>query len=312
VLATGDGGASWKRRYAGPANITSLAFLSSDIGWAVAEDALLGTTDGGRTWSVLGETDPPLRQVAFTSATTGFGVAAGETPGGGQRGRLVRTDDGGRSWAPTNLAANVQSVCLSDAGHGWAAGGDTVWGTADGGADWGVAFRVPIDDPRPSSAAIQCRGAGAWLLHAGWGVAAGNKPHMAFHTADGASWDVVFVQYHTASLYWSHVAARSPGSYPGPFAAVDTSTAYFIGVTPPAHPSAALVRATPDGLEPLGGIPGDLPFEAAFTGLAGRQPLAFADREHGWLVTGSRGQILATVDGGQTWNVQYPPAKVGD
>jgi photosystem II stability/assembly factor-like uncharacterized protein len=314
ILATRDGGMTWEQRYAGPAHVTSLAFLSPDVGWAVAEDTLLGTVDGGLTWSVLGEPDAPLTEIAFTSATTGFGVAERDTPAGDQSGHLVRTNDGGSTWSAASLAATVQSVCFGDAGRGWAAGGDTVWGTADGGESWSIAFRVPDDDPRPSSAAIQCRGAGAWLLYHGFGAAASHVPHMAFRSGDGLSWEVVFVEPYTASSYWQRVAAESPGTYPGPFAAVDASTAYFIGVTPPAPPdhSATLVRATPGGLEPLGNIAGGLPFGSAFTGYPGRQPFAFADREHGWLVTGSRGQILATADGGVTWVVQYQPAKAGE
>ncbi|MGN6566212.1 MAG: hypothetical protein ACTHMU_26455, partial [Thermomicrobiales bacterium] len=43
--------------------------------------------------------------------------------------------------------------------------------------------------------------------------------------------------------------------------------------------------------------------------LGGPYGFAFADRDHGWLATGSAGQILATTDGGVTWTVQYPTSE---
>ncbi len=77
--------------------------------------------------------------------------------------------------------------------------------------------------------------------------------------------------------------------------------AYFVGVSPslPPDQNGTIVRATAGGLERLGPIPGGLP-------VIGAAALAFPARAHGWLVLGPLRQILATADGGRTWQEQYP------
>ncbi len=60
LLATSDGAQHWTRLPASHVfhDVTSLDFVSSDIGWAISQPtsgspALLETTNGGRTWSII-------------------------------------------------------------------------------------------------------------------------------------------------------------------------------------------------------------------------------------------------------------------
>lgn len=308
ILATTDGGATWARRYTGPERFIALDVLGEVAGWAVATDALLGTTDDGRTWIRLGEPAAPLVSVAFTTPTTGFGIA-GTPPFGtyaGQPypvngGQLVRTSDGGRSWTSVALGIAPQSVCAG----GYVAGGRRVLRTSDGGATWKEVFTAPVRDSPRWGATLACASPEvAWLLMVGPGVALSHQEHAAFMTSDGgADWLSVFEERYTAPITPPVDTPNAPGTYPGPFAVADSTTAYFIGVTPPIDRdrNATITRATASGLTRLGTIPGGLP-------LGGPYGFNFAGREYGWLATGSAGQILATTDGGVTWTVQYPGA----
>lgn len=67
LYATNDGGRRWTRRHSGElmANVSELAFISQDVGWAVrntdpygggarqSPPFLLKTVDGGRTWTAI-------------------------------------------------------------------------------------------------------------------------------------------------------------------------------------------------------------------------------------------------------------------
>ncbi|MGN6362370.1 MAG: WD40/YVTN/BNR-like repeat-containing protein [Thermomicrobiales bacterium] len=306
ILATTDGGATWERRYSGPERFIALDMLGEVAGWAVATDALFGTADDGQTWTRLGEPAPPLVSVAFTSPTAGFGIV-GTPPLGSSTGQpypinggqLVRTSDGGRSWTPVALDIAPQSVCAS----GYVAGGRQVLRTSDGGATWATVFTAPVRDSPRWDATIACASPEVvWVLMVGTGVALSHQEHAAFMTANGgADWRPAFEERYTVPITPPVDTPNAPGTYPGPFAVADSTTAYFIGLTPPVDRdyNAAIDRATVSGLTRLGTIPGGLP-------LGGPYGLAFAGREYGWLATGAAGQILATTDGGVTWTVQYP------
>ncbi|HVJ68325.1 MAG TPA: YCF48-related protein, partial [Caulifigura sp.] len=87
--------------------------------------------------------DAALRDVFFTSPRTGFAV--------GDRGTILRTDDGGQSWTllPCETDASLRSISFVSEQEGWIAGGGTreysgetygvVLVTQDGGESWTIA-----------------------------------------------------------------------------------------------------------------------------------------------------------------------------
>ncbi|HEY7725246.1 MAG TPA: YCF48-related protein [Anaeromyxobacteraceae bacterium] len=126
VLVSDDGGRSWAPSPAPVStDLNAVAFPSPDRGWAVGHDGVvLATADAGRSWSkqldgrqvgalLLGHhagrggadgtlrqvralaaqgADQPLLDVWFEDERTGFAVGAFNL--------VLRTEDGGRSWAP--------------------------------------------------------------------------------------------------------------------------------------------------------------------------------------------------------------------
>ncbi len=139
ILATSDGGATWTRRYSGPATIRQFSFVSADVGWAMGRGALLHTLDGGKTWSTVHKPPHALQQIAFVTPTRGWAIAG---PGPTLM-RLYVTADGGNTWTLQPLSIPIGAVCFSDPAHGWAARAFsagmapvTLLATADGGATW--------------------------------------------------------------------------------------------------------------------------------------------------------------------------------
>src|SRR2546430_7271467 len=122
-------GIHWTTQFASTEDFVGVDFISSTTGWVVGGQTLLGTTDGGRTWHQLGEAAELIRSVHFVNATQGWGIAGGNAPlimhgvlipiSGGT---VVVSNDGGRSWTNLKSPHDPQSVCFSDASHGWLAG----------------------------------------------------------------------------------------------------------------------------------------------------------------------------------------------
>jgi|GEM_PF-6145009 len=105
ILATADGGRTWRPEYTGPLQFTALDFTDPLHGWAVAGAALLRTTDGGATWTRVGtlpgtplpglSLPGPASPLSFWDAESGYAV----TPDGG----LAQTNDGGAQWSPERV-----------------------------------------------------------------------------------------------------------------------------------------------------------------------------------------------------------------
>ncbi len=94
ILATTDGGDTWKQQYAAPSgSLTDVCFVDGDHGWAVGiHGTILQTTDGGATWRP--QQAPPnaqtLSAVSFSDAEHGWIVA--------EKSALLATSDGGSTW----------------------------------------------------------------------------------------------------------------------------------------------------------------------------------------------------------------------
>lgn len=319
ILATTDGGRTWRQQYRGRTDVTTLDFIDAHTGWATAVDVvhgtglLLGTADGGRTWMKLGEPSHALRSVSFGSVTRGWGIAGGtplpqsvatEVTSPFSGGTLVSTEDGGRTWRARVQPPSIDSVCAAGPDAAWLATQAAVIGTQDFGDSWLHLLAAPVDIRFFWFATVHCAGANtAWVLFASNRAEANHRPYAILHTIDaGAHWDPVFID-KTTSAYYPKIAAAvdGPGNFPGPFCAVDEKTAYFLGVCPGC--GGVTITGTRDGgktWSPLSTIPG-LTF--------GPVALSFPDPDHGWVVGNADGRaaIYATRDGGLSWSEQHAP-----
>jgi len=216
----------------------------------------------------------------------------------------VHTSDGGRTWSALDAPAPPQSVCFTAADDGWLASGRSVWRSTDGGRGWGkrpsLTLPVPADEP-PFFAELQCAEPGAaWVRFSGGGAAAGHVPYALYTSGDGgAHWRGVLAEPGTLGQVLRLPAG--PGSYPGPFSVIDPTQAFLLSPTPPADATGAVLISQGSRLQRLPDIQG-----ATLS-----QPLSasFASAKRGWVVgrdAAGRAVILATSDGGQSWQTQLP------
>ena len=174
IYRTSDGGASWTRVFtnADPkAFYDAMAFRDEKNGLAYGDPVdgkhtLLRTTDGGATWALLPPAGLPAaleNEAAFAASGTCLAVqGAGNAwiaTGGGATSRVLRSSDGGLSWAAADApipagaaSAGLFSIAFSDARRGVIVGGDykkeseggpIAARTEDGGATWTLSGKTP-------------------------------------------------------------------------------------------------------------------------------------------------------------------------
>jgi hypothetical protein len=195
----------------------------------------------------------------------------------------------------------AEAVCFTAQDDGWVAAGNRIARSTNGGDTWTPVFTVPGDEQANgwTPLALQCTKPGVvWTIFGAHNAAAGHSPYVAYRgTADG-QWTAVMKEPMTAP---QQIAAPAGGSYPGPISALGPDSAAFVTFTPPADPNpVGLVIATDNGrhLGPQKPIPGLISPAAA----------AFLSAQAGWAIGGKLNGpdvILATADGGQTWQEQY-------
>ena len=322
VLATTTGGRQWRVELTSSEPLLGSDFLNAEDGWVVGSSTLYRTTDGGGTWQSLGEPSLPLWSVHFVSPLDGWGIVGGdavawspvedgiEAPPVG--GRVVVTTDGGQSWRQLSAPSNAELVCFPEASQGWLGVPGAVYRSEDGGVTWRLAFSEPevAGLAATDDTFLECASPPAvWVYFHGRGAALSHMGYASVATADGIHWQVVLDEPYIEGQRWGLSVAAGPGTYPGPFSVVSSTTAVYLGFTPPAGCGGVeMVVATQGGavLAPGLSVP-----------LDGVTSAAFLSPTTGWVVgtsfsppgTGGCGsgtsEILATADGGGTWSEQY-------
>ena len=153
VLATGDGGRTWREQYptAQPGPALAVAFPTARVGYGIGlvgdASAFLRSTDGGRHWQRVASLPiapagvaPADAALSFVGAAPGWAVA--------DNGWLLATVDGGRHWrhvvvpaaqSASNTEGLLSAVAFVDRTHGCvqpADYGTALQSTSDGGTHW--------------------------------------------------------------------------------------------------------------------------------------------------------------------------------
>ena len=156
ILKTINGGTTWTTQLntAAPSGLTSVFFSDANTGhvagWAEGPGPQFNTSNGGISWIASSPLIySVLQSIYFTSSDTGYAV--GSDGGGGDpghsKGIILKTTDGGASWAdiPNISASYLSSVYFTDANTGFAVGdnysiagpnGGAIIRTSDGGTTW--------------------------------------------------------------------------------------------------------------------------------------------------------------------------------
>lgn len=308
------------RAFRNDATLNSLSFINPSTGWAVGDRGVIWhTEDTGETWRQ--QTSPiscSLNAVFFVDAHHGWAVGGQCQPyTGATRGVVLRSDDGGATWQqiPQPLLPSLSGIRFFDRDHGIAFGQSAsyspsgVFSTRDAGTTWqplpsdassnwfagdflepdagavaGPAGRIAtlvrrkvVESPLAASSLRSFRAMRLVAPTGGWAVGDGG---LFMRTSDlGRSWQTPptslpetatdHFDFQAVAVEGPHIwIAGSPGTRI--FHSADNSKTWESTATNQTAPLCAI---------------------------------HFVDPKHGW-AAGALGNILATHDGGQTWQTQ--------
>jgi hypothetical protein len=297
TILVSDDGKTWGPRYTGGAAFLSVDAVDAMHAWAVGDRALYATVDGGKKWVGVGSPDDGtvLRQVHFVDEHFGWGV--------GRNGKLYRSGDSGHTWGELMPPCGAEKVCFSAQDDGWVAAGNRVARSTNGGDFWTPVFAAPgdadVDGWTPLS--LQCtKGGVVWAVFGGHNAATSHSPYVVYRGTAGGQWTPVMKEAMTGPR---NVNAPAGGSYPGPMSVLGADDSAFVLFTPPGDPPVNLSLATDNGRR--------LSAPRPVPGLVSPLAAAFVSADAGWVLgTKNAGPstvdvILATADGGQTWQEQF-------
>ncbi|MBV6442572.1 MAG: hypothetical protein EPGJADBJ_04290 [Saprospiraceae bacterium] len=154
IFRTTNGGETWTEAFSHVAGAHTLHFFDAQEGvcwnWGWGSKAIARTTDGGATWTLVPAANIPSPMTneghTFSSASNGFGEVGDKIWFGTTKGRMLKTEDRGTTWAVsnTNLGAQstLQSMGFIDEKNGlavsWLQNPTTyeIVRTTDGGLNW--------------------------------------------------------------------------------------------------------------------------------------------------------------------------------
>jgi len=98
IYVTHDGGTTWKSTMPLPAAVGTIDFVDMQHGWVTDGMVLYSTSDGGQHWIKLspGANFKQVADLSFVSSTTGWAIGRQ----GNTSSFLLKTTDGGKTWAP--------------------------------------------------------------------------------------------------------------------------------------------------------------------------------------------------------------------
>jgi photosystem II stability/assembly factor-like uncharacterized protein len=152
-LRTTDGGATWTAEDLRPLvtglidvyfrdRLRGIVVGGRGVGGAAAEQAssrtvILATDDGGVTWHeryVSGATGKWAWKISFPTDALGYVATQGPTADG----VVLKTRDGGLTWEEVVVRDGLgfSGIGFVDPALGWAAAGDSIYETSDGGVSW--------------------------------------------------------------------------------------------------------------------------------------------------------------------------------
>lgn len=151
LAQTTDGGRTWTKQSIGTTDdINEIYFRNNDNGYVVAGKKMFATADGGRTWREIKiyeprdfrNSTPEFLSVRFADKKRGFIIGsllnrAGDVVDS----LLMRTDNGGESWARIIVPSKIElyDLAFANSSRGWVVGDKgLILVTYDGGVNWQV------------------------------------------------------------------------------------------------------------------------------------------------------------------------------
>ena len=263
IYRTTDGGYTWRTELTSPGGIKDVISLNGTDCVAVGGCAYL-STDKGDTWQIIYE---PFRNVVAVGKVDSVTAVAV-----GWSGEIVRSSNGGRTWAAVSCptSQHLMDVAFWGADRGLIVGwAGTILTSADGGASW-------IQQAEVSGAGFNT------VCFLSRDVAlAGTTDGRVFKTIDGG-------------VNWDPTNAQVSGALNG-ISAWDEQTAVAVGPRNSSYTGRVAIR-TIDG----GQTWSEQTVAYIFKPDGFSYDVTFLRGGEGYLV-GSYGDIYRSINGGQTW-----------
>ena len=202
LLATGDGGATWRVNYVGARGMRLYPVRGTEVVYAMTGNGMLESTDAGLHWRPRSW---PPGVASFVTPSHGWRLGLATTLA--HPPALLETRDGGRSWTTRSDPCRGDyglpaALSFGSAKGGWIAcntqatagyQGKEIWMTSDGGTHWQLKGRThPIAPPEPKQQVGNLPGygypVGASFLANGHGWLLQGRGYMLGTTDGGHTW----------------------------------------------------------------------------------------------------------------------------
>jgi photosystem II stability/assembly factor-like uncharacterized protein len=276
IIYTADSGKTWEYQKSNvETGLCDVSFVNAQTGWIAGRaGVILHTADGGKTWSKQkSSTSNHLFALCFVDGRNGW--AAGDF------GTIIHTGDGGATWEAQGSGEDkiYNDICFVDKDNGWVVGEfGLIYHTADGGKHWvrqECKDIIPVVDtatqwstPTPSLYSV-------WFTDARRGWASGMDASLIATQDGGATWKKMKnpAEKNKVTLYR---------------VVVKNSTCWAAG-------QKGTFLYSPDGMTWED-------WSERINTKFWLMDMSFPDSLHGWAV-GSRGTIMKTADGGESWSM---------
>lgn len=306
ILRTDDGGGTWMpETTATAAHLYGVSLVNTGVGYVVGNAGLiLKTTDGGISWTPQASgTTNHLNAVKFVDELTGMAC--------GMFGVVVTTTDGGTTWTTeaTGSDEHLYGMCVVDDDDGWVGGGmGTILHTTDGGTSW----ENTVSGPRVRFNAVH-------FADGRIGMVVGAGGAMYRTTDGGASWvfqssgtaanlnDVVVIDANRA-LVVGDVGTILQTTNGGVDWLVRGSGDVFPDLEAISAPTWDTAFAVGDNYVVLRTVDGGVTWENKSSGVYDSDYKAVVFLSPLMGITGDRGAVEWTSDGGDSWDatILYP------
>jgi photosystem II stability/assembly factor-like uncharacterized protein len=317
-------------------DLLAVRFADEGTGWVGGTGVIYATADAGASWRVAWTGVENVVSLRSWDSQHVWALISPENDLAPRADHLLRSDDGGSTWASFPLDASLTDLQIAGPMDAWAViatdprNPEGVVHTADGGGTWTA---VPAMG-KPQALCATAEGL-LWMANGGsvslssdagrsWSALDSGLPKTGLQAKLGCAGDAVWLLASggVGASQQAYVVSRSldrgatwlpvygepyfplapPGvteidAYSGPFAIVTPNAARFVGSCP-ACPSTQSASLT--RTDDAGATSAKTALPA--TRLESWFDLSFADPEHGWIVASHpSSELLKTTDGGASW-----------
>jgi photosystem II stability/assembly factor-like uncharacterized protein len=334
VHKTTDAGATWTSTEVSTESLRGLVMANNIAGELVDQIYVVGnygtaykSTDDGTSWNPVFEFvyQELQRKIEFVDNQTGY-VSGGATSTADNLGYILKTTDGGQTWADIgfNFGFQIYSFAMPSANVMYAGtGNNKMFKTTDGGTSW-----VEQTSPYTSSTHdfYQTR-----FADENTGYACGSSGRLMKTTDGGANWVELTSGHGTSTIYDMYLfdaqTLITVGTSAKAYKSTDGGASWtqlFVG-TPGSYFSMEFYEANPD-IGYIGGYDSPIPtlarttdggdtwvpisFPASFEAYSSIWGIGIVDQTTLWL-SDVQGYILYSNSAGVSWSVMDPVSQNG-